>query len=566
MVISIISQSVVAETKQEANKNPRVLVIYSTESGEKTESQNLLDMLIGHFSTEIIFRSSKEVQEKDLDGVDTLFYYGEDHEVLPDSITSMFNRFDGTIVAIGHNVEFLGEPLAFIEHKGEALVDKLTVMEQEKQLNINGRLILNVKSQTSSETLISGEGNGIDYPLFIKKDNAYYFASENIDTSFSLVLGEVLHEVFQVNHPESHPAYLRLEDVHPLADPKILKEIADLLKEKNIPYIVSVIPLYRNQDTGELYNFSDFPKVLSVLKYMQDNGGTIIVHGYTHQYKDDETGEGFEFWDVEANMPITVPPDQTPEKKYRSNFNNDEEYLEFLAKQKNFEVEYITNKVTKALEELVGHGLYPVAFEAPHYTMSQSGYEILSKHFSGYVGQLQLGDRDWRVMAASPYLSAPSFLHGMYLYPETIGFVEPDDPNAIDKMMKAAEDMQIVRDGYISGFYHPYLGVERFEELINRMEKLPNLSWIDLKKESNYVDVQHISVTVDDSEEMNVSIDYFGLLEDSPDFYTPKVKAATNTMMWVIAGVAGSMVILFIIFIIRQRVHRRNVEGGTFNG
>ena len=31
---------------------------------------------------------------------------------------------------------------------------------------------------------------------------------------------------------------------------------------------------------------------------MQDDGAAIIMHGYTHQFYDSETGEGFEFWDV----------------------------------------------------------------------------------------------------------------------------------------------------------------------------------------------------------------------------------------------------------------------------
>ena len=30
---------------------------------------------------------------------------------------------------------------------------------------------------------------------------------------------------------------------------------------------------------------------------MQDDAA-IIMHGYTHQFYDSETGEGFEFWDV----------------------------------------------------------------------------------------------------------------------------------------------------------------------------------------------------------------------------------------------------------------------------
>ena len=49
-------------------------------------------------------------------------------------------------------------------------------------------------------------------------------------------------------------AYLRLEDVHPVADINQLKEIAELLKEKQIPYMITVIPVYTDPQTGKRYN------------------------------------------------------------------------------------------------------------------------------------------------------------------------------------------------------------------------------------------------------------------------------------------------------------------------
>ncbi|PLR96049.1 polysaccharide deacetylase family protein [Bacillus sp. T33-2] len=550
----------------ETTKIPAVLVVYSTESGHMTENQNFLDMLIGHFTTNITFKSSKEVQEKDLKGISTLFYYGEAKEPLSPAVAALFSSFSGTIVGIGHNTEQLGEAFSFFQRAEEGAINELVLVNGNKKTSVELSMVLGIKPLNESKVLINGIGNGKTYPLFVKNKSKYYFAAEKIDSTFSLYLGEVLHDVFNDQHAPVHPAYIRLEDIHPLADPDILKGIADFLKEKNIPYIVSVIPIHRDPVTGKESKFSDYPYLLKMLKYLEENGGSIIVHGYTHQYKDDETGEGFEFWDVDANMPITVPADKTPEKKTSADFKSEEEYIKFLSKQKAFEIDYIKTKVTKAVQELVSYGLQPLAFEAPHYTMSQSGYEILADHFSTYIGQLQLGDRDWRIMGAAPYVTKPSFLHGMTLLPETIGFVDPKDPVAIDKMMGAADQMQVVRDGYIAGFYHPYLGVEKFKELIGRMERLPNLSWIDLKKVSSHVTVDNISVTVGEKEGVSVGVDYFGLLENSPEFYKPKVESATNMTMWMIAIAAGSMVALFTIFAIRLRLNRSRLEGGDFYG
>ncbi len=545
---------------------PRVVIVYSSETGEVTENVKLLDMLIGHFTADMTFIHTSKLEESDIRNADVLFYYGEVVEVLPAKMERIFESFSKTKVALGYNVEYLGEDYDFIQIGDNVLINELLLVEGNKKNELGDRLIFQMKEEEETEVLVKGVGNGVEYPLFVKKNELYYHASHQIDSLFSIYLGEVFHEVFQADHPEGHPAYLRLEDIHPLTDHTILKEIADIFIEKEIPYIISVIPIYRNPETGDEYHFGDFPKLLEVLKYMQENGGRVILHGYTHQYKADETGEGFEFWDVDANMPITVPPDQTPEKKQRSDFQTEEEYLAFLAKQKAFEVDYIKTKVTKGIQDLVSYGLIPYAFEAPHYTMSQSGYEILSEHFSTYIGQLQLGDRDWQIMAPAPYATNPTFLHGMKLLPETIGYVEPDNPHAIDEMMKRAEEMTVVRDGYIAGFYHPYLGVEKFKELIGRMEQIPNLQWIDLQHTSNVVKVDNISVAADEEEELSVNVEYFGLLKSAPEFYQPKVKSTATNTMWVFAFSAGGMVLLFVLYAVVIVIRRKRTEKGKFYG
>lgn len=562
----VLATSAKADVNADPRKDTKVLVVYSTDGGHVSESQKLLDMLVGHFVKKIDFKNANDVKEKDLTGVSTLIYYGEVAELLPDEIGDFFNKFNGTILAIGHNSEQLGNKFAFFKQERQVAIKDLILTETKRRTSLDvSRLVSTIVPLKDTKVVISGTSNGISYPVMIRKQENYYFASDKIDSIFSIYLGEALHQVFDADHPAGHPAYLRLEDVHPLTDASILREIAVILKQKNIPYIVSVIPVYRDPDTGFESRFSDYPQVLSALKYAQKNGGSIIMHGYTHQYKDDETGEGFEFWDVDANMPITVPADQTPEKKTLADFNSDEEYLKFLAKQKSFETDYINTKVTKAIHELVGLGLYPLAFEAPHYTMSQSGYEILADHFSTYIGQLQLGDRDWRIMAPSPYVSYPSFLHGMKLLPETIGYVEPDNPDAVDDMMRAAENQVIVRDGYIAGFYHPYLGLERFKELMDRFEKLPNLEWIDLKKMNNYVAVDNISLIASSESEVIKSVDYFEMLKTAPGYYEPHVKSAGNYTMWLVVAVSGLMVALFIYFAVRLHVRRARMDGGGFD-
>lgn len=65
-----------------------------------------------------------------------------------------------------------------------------------------------------------------------------------------------------------------------------------------MPYMITVIPVYKDPDTGKIIHLKDKPELVNLLRSMQDDGAAIIMHGYTHQFYDSETGEGFEFWDV----------------------------------------------------------------------------------------------------------------------------------------------------------------------------------------------------------------------------------------------------------------------------
>ncbi|MBJ8113966.1 DUF2334 domain-containing protein, partial [Bacillus cereus group sp. N6] len=60
--------------------------------------------------------------------------------------------------------------------------------------------------------------------------------------------------------------YIRHEDVHPAADTKQLKEIAELLKEKKIPYMITFIPLYTDADTVKTLHLKDKTELVDLLR------------------------------------------------------------------------------------------------------------------------------------------------------------------------------------------------------------------------------------------------------------------------------------------------------------
>ncbi|UOQ85182.1 polysaccharide deacetylase family protein [Gracilibacillus salinarum] len=538
--------------------NHHVLVIYSSDSGEIDEHMRLLDLMIGHFTENIMFKSVTEVEKADLADKTHVFYYGQVHDKLPATIAPLITSFPGTVIALGLNSEQLGERYSFFTVKGNAEYNKIELTSNEEQsLSVYPRSVLVTSPKDDVEVLANVTNSPTEsYPLFIKNQDNYYFASTALHDPLTIAFGDILHDVFQEEHEAVHPAYLRLEDVSPDSDPEQLMAIAKELKERDIPYMIALISVFTDPKNNKTYHLYDFPELVKVLQYMQANGASIVMHGYTHQFqKEAVSGEGFEFWDVDNDMPVYREPGE--KMKEEKEFPSAEAHQAYLT---NFEKNYIQNRINLGVQELANNGLYPLAFEAPHYTISQNGYRIVSEHFSHYAGQVQLSDKDWKIMSTSPYMSSPSFFHGMQLLTETLGYVIPNSANAIDNIMLEAEKQQMVRDGAITAFYHPFLGVEQLSVLLDELEKIPNLDWIDLKQSDAKVEANNVTITSENGV-IQKEIDYVNMYREHPALLTAKLKNMVHASLWAFVSIGVGAILLFSFYIFKV-VHRRNSRRG----
>ncbi|HDR4562700.1 DUF2334 domain-containing protein [Bacillus cereus] len=479
----------------QTSSQPKVLVLYSTKEDTVTNNIQILNTQLGHFTNDITVKSLKEATTTTKSSSFThVVYIGEKKEEFSTETKQFLENFSGPVLALGQNVEQLSSRFSFITLKSDDIrVNKITYPSKKLENTLEGeRLIQSI--DTNGTVLANASSSNNTHPLIVQHGTSYYVATPNLFDWMSHYVGEMLFSYFgQKPKTDKVSAYLRLEDVHPAADINQLKEIAELLKEKQIPYMITVIPVYKDPHTGKKIQLKDKPELVDLLRSMQDDGAAIIMHGYTHQFYDTETGEGFEFWDVKTDQPIRQPNHEKP--KTQNDFPNIEAYNQYIEKGEAFEEKYTTDHIEKGIQELVDAKLYPVAFEAPHYTMSQKGYEILSRYFSTYVGQLQLSDTTWKSMHSPAYRSTPSFLHGMKLMPETVGFIEEDKPQAFAKMKERALSVAKLSDGVIGAFYHPYLGVKPLKEVLKNLESIPNMEWIDLQKETNEVKMKDIHIT-----------------------------------------------------------------------
>lgn len=268
-----------ANAQVDSFDEPKVLVIYSSETGEMDEYQRALDLYIGHFTTNMIFKNVKEVGSKDLVGITHLFYYGQVEERLPLSLLDEIKMYPGYFIAIGHNSEQLGGHFSFVKPLNKQVIDSLVNNRGSEDIQvISPEYIVNTEPTNESEILLEGSHrlSNTTFPIVVKNEKHYYIALDNLSGDQEVWLGEIFHEIFKQNHEAKNPAYIRLEDIHPLVNPLSLKQITDELHERGIPYMMAVIPVYTNPETGQQFHFSDSPKLLKVLKEAQKKGGVLF--------------------------------------------------------------------------------------------------------------------------------------------------------------------------------------------------------------------------------------------------------------------------------------------------
>ncbi|QBP42816.1 DUF2334 domain-containing protein [Paenisporosarcina antarctica] len=475
-----------------AEKQDRALIIST--SNDITEVR-ILDTIISNFTSDITVKSDEESIK--LDEYTHVFYVGTINKKISTDLINQMENFQGKVIFFGKNVEQLKKRFAFVKTSENEMIRSVSIPKSSIRTEIEEKRIIKKIEVVgkNQEVLASGDDTK---PLIIKDNDSYYVGTTNFHNPIGMVIGEALYEVFGKQANSERVKYLRLEDIHPKVDAANLKEIAVYLKEQNIPYLVTVIPVYTSPKTQEEINLADVPELVKVLQYMQKNGASFILHGYKHQYRDSETGEGFEFWDVDNNRPvyqsqddkIVIPTNEVQQQKLEQ-----------------YEEKYIRDAIQNGVEEMISHRLYPLAFEPSHYAMSQAGYKILAEHFSTYVGQLQITDQSRKSTYSLITDGKPSFLHGMKLIPETMGYIDKDIKNPTNpyelslKNMKAkGDDIAQYSDSYFAAFYHPYLGLDTLKEVVSILNSYPNTTWLDLKQSSNEVKVDDILIQSENGE------------------------------------------------------------------
>jgi len=296
-----------------------------------------------------------------------------------------------------------------------------------------------------------------------------------------LIAADLIGKVSNPSMLARKRALVRIEDVNATDDPTQLRAIADYLFSKGVPFSVGVIPYYNdpngvyNNGVPQFIHLSQARNVVSALKYMQSKGGTILMHGYTHQYSNVDnpytavSADDFEFYLSHINSSNYVVYDTPPPQDSAS---------------------WAQGRVTKGLLEFAAAGfLAPTIFEPPHYAASAADYKVFNSMFAARYdrglyaggwcpnGACGTGTPDYTKIYGQffPYLVRD--IYGTVVIGEQLGNVETEafnnnPPRFPADILASATVNTVVQDSVQSFFFHPYYDINYLHQIVEGLQAM----------------------------------------------------------------------------------------------
>lgn len=361
-----------------------------------------------------------------------------------------------------------------VQYKGQTLA-------RDGTNNQGGILNVTVSDPAKASVLATSvRSDGSTFPWATRAKNLTYvgevpFSYEGMSDRY-LIASDLLFDALAPTTATRHRALVRIEDVGPDANPTELRNIANTLSGLRVPFSFGVYPVYTdprgvyNNGTPVTLRLRDVPGVVSAIKYMQSHGGTMLDHGYTHQFGtidnpyDGVSGDDFEFFTAHVDaanyvrLDGPVPGDSTA---------------------------WAQGRIASAAAEYQAAGLaVPTIWEFPHYAGSVTDYQAVASKFSTryerslyFSGQLRGGAVDYSHINGQFFPYVVRDIYGTKVLPENIGNVEREVFNNNPVRLPAdiiasAKANLVVRDGFASFFYHPFLGTTDLSTIVRGIQGL----------------------------------------------------------------------------------------------
>ncbi|MGY1691002.1 DUF2334 domain-containing protein [Geodermatophilus sp. SYSU D01105] len=319
--------------------------------------------------------------------------------------------------------------------------------------------------------------DGSTAPWAVRSGNLTYVTEVALDAVGNsgdryLAVCDLLFDLLEPDAETRHRALVRIQDVNPTSDPGTLRRLADTLHAAGIPFSFALYPVAvdpRESEPRRRVTLSDRPAVVDAVAHMLRRGGTIVLHGYSHQFEGlanpdtGASGADFEFFRVHREPDGTlvyggpVPGDSTA---------------------------WATERLRAAVDEVTRAGLpEPRIFQFPHDGASAADYEAARQLFDARYDRPLYLSTAWRSGPMSPYLF-PQYVpyvvrdgYGSTLVPENLGNVDgpvvpAEGPGSVQAILDGARQHLVVRDGVASFHFHPYLELDALTRAVDGIRDL----------------------------------------------------------------------------------------------
>lgn len=340
---------------------------------------------------------------------------------------------------------------------------------------------------------ITNSKTGATAPYVIRSGNFWYFADNPFSyigpTDRYLVICDMLHDILNTGAPVNHRALVRLEDLDAFTTTTSMQQLTNYLYNSHIPFTMATIPLYTdpngyyNGGVPETIHLAQATGLKTALNYALLRGGSIVLHGYTHQYdstpnvQNAVSGNDYEFWYAVQNRPVDEDSQQ-----------------------------WAQGRMQEGLAEFANNGYKVAGWGAPQYQMSPLASQAAAAQFTTSFQRAvyytatdpQIGtgaaNQDFSAGQFFPYIINRDY-YGERIVPENLGSIQYNICNVDafscvaytwQQVLTNAQYALVVRDGFASFFFHPYWlepslnlpAMSDFKSLVSGVTKL-GYKWVD---------------------------------------------------------------------------------------
>jgi len=378
--------------------------------------------------------------------------YNATHPVIwvYDNIWQLANRYSTTFQAKYGWMwsQFDTSSVSHVTYKG-------TTLTRDGVHNGGGIMSYSALDTTKATVLAQAvrDADGSTFPWALHSGTLTYIGENPFvytgETDRVHVFEDVLFDALNPGAPTRHRALLRLEDINPSQDGAQLRTIAEYLYAQGIPYGFGVSPVYT--DPNGYYNggvpaqsaLSDKANsAADTIRWMQSHGGTLVMHGYTHQYSNVAnpytavTGDDFEFYRVTENS---------------------DHSLNYLGPVAEDSQSWALGRIDSSAKEFKKAKIdAPQIFEFPHYAGSAADYQAVAQRFGTrwergmyYGGYLTGGQIDYSHVIGEGFPYVVRDVYGTTVLPENCGPYAPEAfygfrPHTVADILAAADAQLVV--------------------------------------------------------------------------------------------------------------------------